>query len=632
MNRSLKLLVVVSLLGLGLSLWLAHDGVPRPLRATWHQLTGRGSLDSDAAPYLAPFASGVGQSNAYDLRLDTKVTVPQQGQVYHFVVSGTWQLTTLERGPKSTLVHARLLEPIVTTPEQNTDSSRLHALAEELGRDTYLQYDPSGAVTKLRLDAKLSTLSQGLVKGVVALSQIVRPSGAKEAWTTRETDGLGEYEASYVMRSQSGVGKGKTRYTRLSGANDPMLNSKVEVSVASSKVSADAKPEGGLLALVADEQLRTEGSLLPGAVSATILRLKAMGETVESRVTAQLLAAAKKTPGAPLDQLVKTNGYSSDADRARVGERKLDEIIDDLAKLRSPPLKKGEPNGETLPTEQRQERDRLFIALSAELRLDDAAVDAVLARIRAGSADQQILRDALVSAGTEHAQHALIELMDFYKDTDTTNRRMTMIGMSSLRQPSPETIDYMKSMLDDAQHGRQARYGMGSLIMSLNQNDADTVSEPLALLQQRFHDAKDPAERADFANALGNTHLLDVRPELDAALNDDSPDVRMAGINGLTHQAGDDVDSVIAHFMTSDPNELVRDDAIDVAKRRDPSPALLDALTTCMRLDKEILVRRSAISAAAALQQVVPQLSESLQWVAQNDPEPKLRELAAASL
>lgn len=45
-----------------------------------------------------------------------------------------------------------------------------------------------------------------------------------------------------------------------------------------------------------------------------------------------------------------------------------------------------------------------------------------------------------------------------------------------------------------------------------------------------------------------------------------------------------------------------------------------------------LMVRRSAVATAAALKSTVPALLDSLQWVAANDPEPKLRDLAASYL
>ncbi|HEX7481590.1 MAG TPA: acyl-CoA dehydrogenase family protein, partial [Polyangiales bacterium] len=49
---------------------------------------------------------------------------------------------------------------------------------------------------------------------------------------------------------------------------------------------------------------------------------------------------------------------------------------------------------------------------------------------------------------------------------------------------------------------------------------------------------------------------------------------------------------------------------------------------TLMRTEPTIMVRRSAVVAGAGLTGVVPEMRETLAWVASNDPEPKMRELA----
>jgi hypothetical protein len=84
-----------------------------------------------------------------------------------------------------------------------------------------------------------------------------------------------------------------------------------------------------------------------------------------------------------------------------------------------------------------------------------------------------------------------------------------------------------------------------------------------------------------------------------------------------------------------EPRQLLlceRAPAISVIASRTPSAPLMHALDTLMHTDPTIMVRRSAVVAGAGLTGVVPEMRETLAWVASNDPEPKMRELAGGYL
>jgi hypothetical protein len=323
----------------------------------------------------------------------------------------------------------------------------------------------------------------------------------------------------------------------------------------------------------------------------------------------------------PLFKNVAPSGPSPDLDRARVGDHTFADLMRDATRF---------PSNKELSVEDREQRDALFVATSALMRLDDNAVTEAVNLIRSGAPQATMLRDALWNAGTGYAQQELVKLMSFFKDD--SDRRFALIGLGMVKEPTPATVAYLETMLSDAMHGAQARLSLGSTVQYLKDTDPAAADAVVTLLAQRFEGAQDPIEKASYVDALGNTRYNAARPVIDSALTSDYPAIRSAGVLALRHLQGDDVDGVVARVALGDAESTVRDTAISVIASRTPSAPLMHALDTLMRTEPTIMVRRSAVVAGAGLTGVVPEMRETLAWVASNDPEPKMRELAGGYL
>jgi len=245
-----------------------------------------------------------------------------------------------------------------------------------------------------------------------------------------------------------------------------------------------------------------------------------------------------------------------------------------------------------------------------------------------GSDEQHsYVRDALASAGTPAAQRALVSLMDHYGDDG--QQRVTLIGLSMVTVPTPETVGYLRSMRDDPVHGRQARYGLGSATRRLLARAPEEGEAVLEELTSSLADATTETDRSDYVTALGNTRSPTAYESIVATLDDPSPVVRSAAVRALLHQQGPEVDGVVARVATADPVDIVRLSGVEVLRDRRSSPPLLSALDSILRLDRSLLVRRQALVVAAGKAPAAPLLRESIAWVASNDPVAELRELAA---
>jgi HEAT repeat protein len=283
-----------------------------------------------------------------------------------------------------------------------------------------------------------------------------------------------------------------------------------------------------------------------------------------------------------------------------------------------------------LTVEQRQELDKVFSSLAALMRLDDEAVAQAVRDIHAGSPQSAMLRDALWNAGTEFAQEELVKLMDFFKEEP--DRRFTMIGLGLVNAPTAKTTQYLQTMLEDPLHGRQAKLSLGSTVQHLKDSDSAAADAIVELLSVRHQKSEDPIERAAYLDALGNTRYDEAMPVIVAALSSEESAERNSAVLALRHFSGAAVDDKIRVAAISDPDDVVRHTAISVIADRTPTVPLMEAIDTLMRSDPILMVRRSAIMAGVTLREQVPAIGDTLAWVAKNDPEPKLRELAAGYL
>jgi hypothetical protein len=462
----------------------------------------------------------------------------------------------------------------------------------------------------------------------VAYEQFSAPLGTERSWSVEETDATGKYRAEYRADTNTAgtVRKSKTAYLDLLGTSDPKLRASTKVEITQSDATFELDGSGRPRKVTMHEKVVTHGTMFPEVSSLADFSLELTGtQRLSPEQIGELLRVLPNTTPQPLYAALPQTGSSPDLDRVKVGGRTFDDLMKEASAF--PPASDLAVHRQELTDEQRVEHDKLFSALSALLRLDDDAVDEAVAQIRANSPESPMLRDALWNAGTSYAQSQLTKLMSFYKDE--RDRRFTMIGLGLVKEPTAATVSYVETMLDDPMHGKQARLSLGTIAQHLGATDPDAAGEVIKVLTDRYQLSKDPVVRASYIDALGNTRNDTAMATIMAALQSDESSERSAAVLALRFMHGPNVDDTIKLVAISDVDWMVRSTAITTIPDRTPTQPLMEALDTLMRSDPEVMVRRGALMVGVALREDVPRLRDTIQWVAGNDPEPQMRELAA---
>jgi Lipoprotein amino terminal region len=569
------------------------------------------------------------EARVYRARLATDMAAQDGSVIYQLAIEGEWQLTALQARAQSVELHGLLSQVTVKSDRAGADPAKLAQLGQYLQTPVLITLDPRGAVREVAIDPAIPQLAAGLLKSIVAYQQLSAPAdAAAESWSAEETDSAGKYLAQYRVEPTNTalIHKQKQRYTDLLGVSDPNVRSATSVEVAKSEASFELERKS-LRRVALEETLISRGDMIPVLRSTANFTLELTG----SRMLAPPLVAALRLKAAsakpqPLFVNPPPDMQAGDMDRVRVAGRSFEDLTRAFAKYPTA----SDPKA-VLPDEQRREYDELFSALTSLMRLDDDTVTDAMEQIREGAAQAPMLRDALWNAGTSYAQEKLVELVGFYKDEG--QRRLTLIGMGQVQTPTPATVKYLESMVDDKMHGRQARLSLGSAAKRLRESEDMKAAEAIvASLTRHYQESPDTITKASYIDALGNTRLDAAKALIVSALESDDPMMRWSAVRALRHLPGADVDALIERLAIGDPKASVRNAAVAVIGERTPSGPLMQALDTLMRTDPEVMVRRSAVMAGVSLSEAVPELRNTLAWVAGNDPEPKMRELAGSYL
>jgi HEAT repeat protein len=132
--------------------------------------------------------------------------------------------------------------------------------------------------------------------------------------------------------------------------------------------------------------------------------------------------------------------------------------------------------------------------------------------------------------------------------------------------------------------------------------------------------------------ALGNAGHPDARKEIEPFIAHAEVRLRAAAARALRRIPGAEIDESLASMALQDTNKLVRRTAVDAMRKRSPTAVLVSTASQCARLDSDVNTRLEAVRALAHWSPAFPSARESLEWVAQNEPNERLRTIAAESL
>lgn len=505
----------------------------------------------------------------YTLSHEAAVDMAEGGRFYHLSASGDWVVRVVDVAPSYVRLAASIERAVLKSTQARPGREHdYRAIEQELAQPMFFTLDVSGKVTDARFGSATSRSAIDLLRSIVALSQHSVAERDDTSWQAFEPDATGRYVAAYKqLGTDTRLSKQKLRYSEVNATN-ASIDSEFSVEVLASEGDLTLDERGILEALHVRDVVRTRSQMLPDMTATTRLTLTRSGVARDLVAANTLRAQAEALAPLALYDSPPTKSETAAIDRAKVAGRKLGDFMRDFAEL---------PSLEDSTFEERDKSRRLFIELAALFRLDDAAIDQAMAVIAEGSKLSPVLWDAFASAGTPKAQAALRELIANPR-FGLEDRRMQMIGLSFVTTPVPETVEFLFARVDDAEQGQQARFGIGTALNHLRGKNDEHVATGVQRLAAELERADKPQDISDYLRAFGNAGVGEAKEHVSEYIEHDNPSVRAAAANALRFMPGEDVLATLIRVITTDPEPMVRVNAIQAAGERAPDKALLEAV------------------------------------------------------
>jgi hypothetical protein len=622
-----RILFLASLAGLGL-LGCNHAAPEAgPSTAASAAAPAGASLDERTPGYVA------GQSYDYRLKLTSKLQFESRGDLYDFDLLATLELSPLRVTPEATELRATLRNSRIQSRVPNSQAE-FDRIVPQLARP-FLVTLKGGRVSDASLPRDVHPLVAGTFRSIGAALQLARSSTNASTWTATEFDTTGQYTADYrtVAGDPMRIEKRKLAYSSVllaKGQTKPAVDviPKIVSSRGEIRVAADGRP----LSIDLEDELALSGAQTP-IRSRTLVSLiaEANPERASAEPTLDVLRAQSqrfeadepfesRVPESVLDE-AKINGLSF----AKITAR-LEEIAAEQSKKK--PVKAAD--GTVVP-EHTEEDSRLFLALGATFRQKPDTVASTLRKIRGNSPAKFAFVDALGAAESPGARDALIALAQ-PGTPDPKLRTSALVALSRTERPTAEGAAALKALIDDPTVGTQALYGIGSYCRRFRDQGDASQSEALGqILLARLAAAKNEYRTVEGLRAISNSGFAGAFDKTRQLLGDRRERVRAAAVRALRSMQVPEVDQLLVARLADDSSQAVLLATLETMQARPPTDTLLKALKNGSSIaDRH--VRYRIVELMSRWLKEHPDLRPSLEAVAKNEQEEKIRDLAKAAL
>jgi hypothetical protein len=603
---------------LGSTTTVASAPVPAPSPA----------LDSRTPGYLA------GHRYDYRLKMTSKLEFESRGNLYDFDLLGTLELAPLRVGAETTELRVTLKNAQIQSRIPGSQAEFDQVLGQFA--QPFIVTLKGGRVSETFLPREVHPLVAGAFRSIGAALQLARPAKAASSWTAEEYDTTGSYTAEYraVAGDPTRIEKRKLKYSSVllaKGQAKPSVDvtPKVRLSRGEIAVASDGRP----LSINLEDELALQGAQTPIASSVAIaLTAEAEAEHAEAAPGLELLRSRNerftadqpyesRVPQAAIDQ-AKINGMSFAQITAR-----LEELA--RAEKASKPRKDGE--SKQVSAEQAQEDSRLFLALGATFRQQPETIATALEKIRGNTPAKFAFVDALGAAESDKARDALIALAQ-PATSDVKVRTTALVALSRSERPTPEAAAALKALIGDKEVGTQALYGVGSYCRRFRDKGDLARSDELGqVLLARLSAAQNEYRVVEALRAISNSGYAGAFEKTRPLLEDRRERVRAAAVRALRSMQLPDVDRILVARLVDDSSKEVRLATLETMQARTPNDTLATALKNSSSTH-DPHVRYRIVELMARWRGQRPELRESLETVAKNEQEPKIRDLAKAAL
>jgi len=493
----------------------------------------------------------------------------------------------------------------------------------------------TGLISASYLPKDLHPLAASVFRALAASVQVAPGlEDGKATFTAQEYDTTGQYQAEYVPTADgSGWSKRKQRYLGILLAdNHPKEAERVIPRVEKSEGLIRVGPSRILTSVEQLDELSFSDAQTPmrSRVQLSLSLLGNQEPTGPDPLWADLLGATTR-----LEARLPYQSELGEAnlDTAKIRGLSFDVILKQFETLAVKPKSNTAPSSDSsaAPDAQAQEQNRLFVALGAVLRTQPQSVDRAVSSVRAKSAASDTLIDALGNAGSPSAQAALVKFTRG-KDYPDTLRNRAAISLSRTEHPEVESVNALLSLVDDEIVGTQALYGLGSYCkVYIDSGRNEQASKLGEFLIKRLVAARSELRVIEALRAIANSAYLPALKSIKPLLLDPRKQVRVDAVRSLQLMPSKLVDELLVERLASDTERSVKLAAIEAIDDRAPTDTLVTALRSSATADDPHVRYRSVETMIRWLPKRT-ELRETIQAVAKNEQEPKIRSLAEAAL
>ncbi|WP_375765585.1 HEAT repeat domain-containing protein [Archangium gephyra] len=549
-----------------------------------------------------------------------------QGMLFH--LQGDWNVGVVSAGEEKIVLRFQLQAQPSTfaikidgqdalTPETRA------AMLTGLGIPFFAELDRRGAVKVVYFEQGTDVLVQGLLRALVASTQIVLPGAPQDTWSTEEYDTTGQYFATYQRQGpELRFEKVKQSYSRMATPQGLQpLGTDTRLSVRTRTTFALAE-DLWTHTLGGTEHLEVDVG--PG-MPVTLTELKVDLRLLERREEASLPGtfAARRGSLAPslLAAVLIQAPDPKDHFRQVLGNRRFEDMLADLRAL--PTEVKARDDART----QALERLRSLFELEPAEALK---VPGVLKGMDPLAASPML--GALSAASTPESIQALSKAIDDASLAPMV-RTDAIAALGVAEAPTREGVDTLRRFSQDSSPllRETATLALGNAAMQMREGDARGAEGLVVELQSAWRSASSPEQQALVLRALGNTQSLAALPTLTEGLRSPSALVREAAVVALRNMPDPSADRLLAERLVGDPEPQVRKSAVFACTFR-TLPLYMPVLEQVLRSDPADGVRSDIVTLLGGNRGLLPGADALLSWAGQNDRNPDIRRAALSFL
>jgi HEAT repeat protein len=544
---------------------------------------------------------------------------PSEKPMLDLRITGIWTVTLVGGQGAMSRFRASLHDSKVSLFGQSAEvASALKADAES---PFFYETNFDGIITSLYFGKSVGHITRGVLKSIVATTQVVHRPGRE--WTAAEQDTLGEYEARYTRRGDTNtLQKTRTKYLRLATAHGVMPADDVGSATLKDATTIAATQEGDLERLTS--KLATDvkvGNDLARVRSRWVESMVFRDQSMNSSVVGDFDKIRAELDRVEMVAPVRVSIGDEEQrkfDQKVVGNATMGNIAEELA---------------AIPIDAMGPRASGFAKFRADFRTHPEDLQKAVKLVETTPIeDGKTITAAMGAVRTPAAQRALVDIIDD-RATNIDVRLNASMALALQHDPTRETFDALKRMgtSSDRDIRGASMIALGAVTRNLGASNPDVLNDGVATLIRDLQDATSPEERAICFNALGNAGDARVIPFAKAALTTDpSARVRRAAIDSVRLVEGKEVDDVIGNAMLRDAEPQVRKGAVETASASRFLPKYLAAYTSMLVHDQAALVRRAVVQSLVSLKTMPEAIA--LLTLAERDESEDVRRAAEAVL